>query len=92
MAEDAGVGVSVLRRKMEDEGEIDRLRDTLEERKTIDFLVASAQVTRIRKPPLRPEGAGEESRIITPSGGGGEKGRIITPSEGAGEKGRIITP
>jgi trigger factor len=92
VAEDAGVDVAVLRRKMENDGEIDRFRDTLEERKTLDFLVSKAQVTRVRKPRPRPEGGDQERRIITPSEGVGQQGRIVTPSGEASGGGRIITP
>jgi trigger factor len=65
MAQDAGVDVSVIKKKMEEEGELTRMRDTMQERKVLDFLAAAAQVTRIRKPRLRPEGSGK-SRIIVP--------------------------
>lgn len=66
MAEEAGVETTVLRKKMEAEGEVERLRDTLQERKILDFLVSSAKVTRIRKPRLRPQEPESKSRIITP--------------------------
>jgi len=66
MAEDAGVEASVLRRKMEAEGEVERLRDTLQERKILEFLVSSAQVTRIRKPRLTPQEPDQKNRIVTP--------------------------
>ena len=75
MAEDAGVEASVLKRKLEADDEIDRLRDRLEERKILDFLVSSAKVTRVRRPPARPAGGGQERRILTPSEAAGEKGR-----------------
>ena len=53
MAQEAGVEVEVIRKKMEDEGDIPRLRDMLQERKTIDFLIGGARVTRVRKPRVR---------------------------------------
>lgn len=66
LAQEAGVEPAVLRRKMEAEGELSRMTDTLQERKVLDFLVANAQVNRVRRP--RPEypGAPRSSRIITP--------------------------
>jgi trigger factor len=65
LAQEAGVESAVLRRKMEGEGELTRMVDTLQERKVLDFLVANAQVNRVRRP--RPEpGAPRSSRIITP--------------------------
>ncbi|MBD3161010.1 MAG: trigger factor [Candidatus Eisenbacteria bacterium] len=74
MAEEAGVEVGILRKKMESEGEVGRVRETLHERKVIDFLVASAEVTRTRRPrpateQAPPEGSGERE----------QKGRIILP-------------
>jgi hypothetical protein len=66
MAQDAGVEVPVLRKKMEEDGEIDRMRDTLQERKVLDFLVGQANVTRTKKPRERPEKPEEGSRIIIP--------------------------
>lgn len=57
MAQEAGVEVSVIRKKMEDEGDLPRLRDMLQERKTIDFLIGGARVARVRKPRVR-ENAG----------------------------------
>lgn len=65
MAQDAGVEVSVIRKKMEEDGELARMRDAMQERKALDFLTAAAQVTRIRKPRLRPD-APAPSRIIVP--------------------------
>jgi len=52
LAQDAGVEVPVLRRKLEADNEIDRIRDTMQERKVIDFLLSQAQIIRIRKPRL----------------------------------------
>ncbi len=65
MAQDAGVEISVIRKKMEEDGELTRMRDAMQERKALDFITAAAQVTRIRKPRLRPEGSGA-GRIIVP--------------------------
>lgn len=59
MAQEAGVEVAVLKKKMEGEGDLDRFRDTMQERKILDFLVASAQVNRVKKPRVRPAGAVE---------------------------------
>lgn len=59
MAQDAGVETDVIRKKMEADGEIDRIRDTMQERKIIDFLLSTAQVTRIRRPRLREAGQPE---------------------------------
>ena len=50
----------------EADGDIDRLRETLQERKVLDFLVSQAQITRIRKPRLRPQGTEQGGRIIIP--------------------------
>jgi trigger factor len=66
MAQEAGVEPAVLRRKMEGEEELDRLRDTLQERKVMDFLVSSARVNRVRRPRPEPQGAAPASRIIIP--------------------------
>ncbi len=57
MAQEAGVEVEVIRKKMEDDGDMPRLRDMLQERKTIDFLIGGARVNRVRKPRVR-ENAG----------------------------------
>ncbi len=65
MAQDAGVDVSVINKKMDEEGELTRMRESMQERKALDFITAAAQVTRIRKPRLRPEGSGA-GRIIVP--------------------------
>lgn len=61
MAQEAGVETVVVRKKMEADGEIDRLRDTMQERKILDFLLSAAQVTRVRKPRPR-ETAEAEAR------------------------------
>jgi hypothetical protein len=42
---------------MEDDGDMPRLRDMLQERKTIDFLIGGARVNRVRRPRVR-ENAG----------------------------------
>lgn len=65
IASEHGVDVSAVRSKMEEEDELERMRDTMQERKVLDFLISNAKVTRVRRPRLRPEGAGE-SRIIIP--------------------------
>ncbi len=59
MAEEAGVETAVLKRKVEGEGDLDRLRDTMQERKVLDFLVANAQVNRVKKPRTRAAGSVE---------------------------------
>jgi hypothetical protein len=41
------------------------MRDAMQERKALDFLTEAAQVTRVRKPRLRPESP-SPSRIIVP--------------------------
>ncbi len=61
MATEAGVETEVIRKKMAADGEIDRIRDTMQERKILEFLRSTAQVTRIRKPRLR-ERAEAESK------------------------------
>jgi trigger factor len=66
LAQEAGVEPAVLRRKMEGEGELARMVDTLQERKVLDFLVANAQVSRVRRPRPEHPGAPRSSRIITP--------------------------
>ncbi|MDM7916782.1 MAG: hypothetical protein QUU85_16185 [Candidatus Eisenbacteria bacterium] len=63
-ADEAGVDVEVVRKKLDSEGELDRLRETLQERKVLDFVLSQAQIQRIRKPRLRPEA--QPSRIIVP--------------------------
>lgn len=65
MAQEAGVEISVIKKKMDEEGELARMRESMQERKSLDFITAAAQVTRIRKPRLRPEGSGA-GRIIVP--------------------------
>jgi trigger factor len=60
MAQEAGVEVEVIRKKLEDEGDLPRLRDMLQERKTIDFVIGGARVSRVRKPRVR-ENAGAAS-------------------------------
>jgi trigger factor len=57
MAQEAGVDIEVIRKKMEDDGDMPRLRDMLQERKTIDFLIGGARVNRVRRPRVR-ENAG----------------------------------
>jgi trigger factor len=66
MAQEAGVEPEVLRRKMETEEELPRLRDTLQERKVLDFLVANAKVNRMRRARPQAQDAAPASRIIIP--------------------------
>lgn len=50
----AGISPNAIRRRLEKEGELDRVRDDLRERRILDFLLEHATVNRVHQPRSRP--------------------------------------
>jgi trigger factor len=59
LAQEAGVETSVIRKKMEADGEFGRFQDTMQERKILEFLLSTARINRVRKPRVREEAEAE---------------------------------